>query len=50
MSIEFSDGRVAATADGERPAAEPAQPKPGRSDTKPAPRRLPKPVDQGSLF
>ena len=50
MSIEFSDGRVAATADGERPAAEPAQPKAGRSEAKPTPRRLPKPVDQGSLF
>ena len=50
MSIEFSDGRVAATADGDRPAAEPAQPKAGRSEAKPTPRRLPKPVDQGSLF
>jgi exodeoxyribonuclease VII large subunit len=50
MSIEFSDGRVAATADGERPAAEPTQPKAGRSETKPAPKRVAKPVDQGSLF
>jgi exodeoxyribonuclease VII large subunit len=47
MSIEFADGRVAATADGERPAAESAQPK---REAKPAPRRVAKPVDQGSLF
>jgi exodeoxyribonuclease VII large subunit len=45
MSIEFSDGRVAATADNDRPAATPAVKEP-----KPAPKRMAKPVDQGSLF
>ena len=49
MTIEFADGRVAATADGEKPAAEPAQPK-GTREAKPAQRRVVKPVDQGSLF
>jgi exodeoxyribonuclease VII large subunit len=52
MSIEFADGRVGATADGDRPEAAPApasQPKAAR-ETKPAPKRVAKPVDQGSLF
>ncbi len=54
LSIEFADGRVAATADADRPPATstpasepritPREPKPA------APKRLPKPVDQGSLF
>jgi exodeoxyribonuclease VII large subunit len=52
MSIEFSDGRVAATADGDRATA-PApdsQPKSTAREAKPAPKRVAKPVDQGSLF
>jgi exodeoxyribonuclease VII large subunit len=50
LSIEFSDGRVAVTADADRPAAtRPA--KPVASEPKPAaPKRMAKPVDQGSLF
>jgi exodeoxyribonuclease VII large subunit len=43
VSIEFADGRVGATADGERPKATPREPKP-------APKRAAKAVDQGSLF
>jgi exodeoxyribonuclease VII large subunit len=48
--LEFSDGRVAATADADRPAvARPA--KPVASEPKPAtPKRAVKPVGQGSLF
>jgi exodeoxyribonuclease VII large subunit len=54
MSIEFSDGRVGATADA---SDFPASPKPAahepRSEPRPAavpPKRATKPVDQGSLF
>ncbi len=52
LSIEFADGRVAATADGDRPAAAAPmpQPKPVTREVKPAPKRVAKPVDQGSLF
>jgi len=54
LSIEFADGRVAATADADRPAATstPASaPALARRETKTiAPRRVAKPVDQGSLF
>ncbi|MCA1456248.1 exodeoxyribonuclease VII large subunit [Bradyrhizobium sp. BRP22] len=52
LSIEFADGRVAATADSDRPAtaAPAAQPKPITREPKPAPKRVAKPVDQGSLF
>ncbi|MBO4223190.1 exodeoxyribonuclease VII large subunit [Bradyrhizobium neotropicale] len=52
LSIEFADGRVAATADGDRPAiaAPTPEPKPVTRESKPAPKRLVKPVDQGSLF
>ena len=54
VEIEFADGRVGATADADRPAPAakrpPAQPKPAAQETKPAPKRLAKPVDQGSLF
>jgi len=51
MSIEFSDGRVGAIADSDRPAATPAPQRPAPLETKPAlPRRAAKPVDQGSLF
>jgi exodeoxyribonuclease VII large subunit len=52
LNLEFSDGRVGATADADRPAAARAsQPKAVASEPKPAaPRRIAKPVDQGSLF
>jgi exodeoxyribonuclease VII large subunit len=47
LSVEFADGRVAATADGD---ASPAT-KPAAAESKPAtPRRVTKPVGQGSLF
>src|SRR6202048_4499767 len=50
LSIEFSDGRVAATADSDRPAATPTSPsQPAARDARP-PKRIAKPVDQGSLF
>jgi exodeoxyribonuclease VII large subunit len=49
MSIEFSDGRVGAIAEQDRPAA--TQPTSAAREPKPAPqRRVTKPVDQGSLF
>ncbi|MHB8270693.1 exodeoxyribonuclease VII large subunit [Bradyrhizobium sp.] len=52
LDLEFSDGRVGATADADRPAATRAsQPKAVAGEAKPAtPRRIAKPVDQGSLF
>jgi exodeoxyribonuclease VII large subunit len=53
VSIEFADGRVGATADDDRPADAPSpasQPKAATRETKPAPKRVAKPVDQGSLF
>jgi exodeoxyribonuclease VII large subunit len=53
LSIEFADGRVAATADADRPVATTAtsQPALARRETKTtAPKRVVKPVDQGSLF
>jgi exodeoxyribonuclease VII large subunit len=52
VSIEFADGCLGATADRDRPEAAPApasQPKAAR-EAKPAPKRVAKPVDQGSLF
>jgi exodeoxyribonuclease VII large subunit len=54
LNLEFADGRVGATADTDRPAAAPArasEPKAAASEPKPAaPKRVAKPVDQGSLF
>jgi len=52
MLIEFADGRVGATADGDGPtdARSPSRPKTSARETKPAPKRVAKPVDQGSLF
>jgi exodeoxyribonuclease VII large subunit len=47
LELEFSDGRVGATADADRPAA---APKPVREAKPAAPKRVAKPVDQGSLF
>jgi exodeoxyribonuclease VII large subunit len=50
LTIEFADGRVAATADADRPAV-PQPAKPVASEPKAsAPRRVVKPVGQGSLF
>jgi exodeoxyribonuclease VII large subunit len=50
LDREFSDGRVAATADGDRPAAARTV-KPVASEPKAAsPKRVIKPVGQGSLF
>jgi exodeoxyribonuclease VII large subunit len=50
LELEFADGRVAATADMDRPAATSA-PKPVASEPKAAtPKRVVKPVGQGSLF
>jgi exodeoxyribonuclease VII large subunit len=50
LSIEFSDGRVAATVEGGKPVESSAS-RPGAKEAKPAmPKRVPKPVDQGSLF
>jgi exodeoxyribonuclease VII large subunit len=57
LTLEFADGRVGATADTDRPAAtrpaKPAasEPPKAREVEKPAaPKRVAKPVDQGSLF
>ncbi|MDB5652990.1 MAG: exodeoxyribonuclease large subunit [Tardiphaga sp.] len=44
LSLEFADGRVGATADLDRAAATPREAKPA------APKRVAKPVDQGTLF
>jgi exodeoxyribonuclease VII large subunit len=50
LNLEFADGRVGATADADRPSATAAT-KPAASEPKPAaPKRVVKPVDQGSLF
>jgi exodeoxyribonuclease VII large subunit len=50
LDLEFSDGRVGATADADRPAvASPQKPKAASREPK-APKRTAKPVDQGSLF
>jgi exodeoxyribonuclease VII large subunit len=53
LSIEFADGRVAATAGAERPMPAPApssQQRPARESKPAAPKRVPDPADQGSLF
>jgi exodeoxyribonuclease VII large subunit len=51
LSIEFADGRVAVTADADRPTATVSPPQPVAREPKPvAPKRIAKPVDQGSLF
>src|ERR1700680_5072955 len=50
LDLEFADGRVAATADADRPpATRPAKPVASEPKT-PAPKRVVKPVGQGSLF
>ena len=57
LTLEFADGRVGATADADRPmvtrATKPvaSEPRESREAAKPAaPKRVAKPVDQGSLF
>jgi exodeoxyribonuclease VII large subunit len=51
LDLEFSDGRVGATADPDRPATKVPVAKPLASEPKAsAPRRVVKPVGQGSLF
>jgi exodeoxyribonuclease VII large subunit len=51
LDLEFSDGHVAATADADRAAAKPAAMKSVASEPKAAaPKRMVKPVGQGSLF
>ncbi|HTO60625.1 MAG TPA: exodeoxyribonuclease VII large subunit [Bradyrhizobium sp.] len=53
LEIEFADGRVAATADADRPAATstpPATSKMPAREKPAAPKRIVKPADQGSLF
>jgi exodeoxyribonuclease VII large subunit len=49
LSIEFADGRVAARADADRPAV-PQPAKPASEPKASAPKRIIKPVGQGSLF
>jgi exodeoxyribonuclease VII large subunit len=50
LELEFADGRVGATADADRPAATRSA-KPDASEPKPAtPKRVAKPIGQGSLF
>ena len=51
LDLEFADGRVAATADADRPAVTSAPGKPVANEPKIAtPKRAVKPVGQGSLF
>ena len=50
LSLEFSDGRVAATADADRPAATPASATPSSETKAASSRRAVKPAGQGSLF
>ena len=51
LDLEFADGRVAATADADRPAVTAAPARPVVGEPKVAtPKRVVKPVGQGSLF
>ena len=51
MSIEFADGRVGVTADGNQMVAAPEAAKPAPQELRQAaPKRVVKPADQGSLF
>jgi exodeoxyribonuclease VII large subunit len=50
FSLEFADGRVGATADADRPAATPLAKSAAGEPKASAPRRVVKPVGQGSLF
>jgi exodeoxyribonuclease VII large subunit len=50
LSVEFADGRVGVTADGGVAATRSEAAKPAASAAKSSPKRVSKPVDQGSLF
>jgi exodeoxyribonuclease VII large subunit len=51
LDVEFADGRIGATANGDRAATTPISTKPDGNEPKPAAqRRVTKPVGQGSLF
>ena len=50
LSLEFSDGRVGATADADRPAATSPAKSAASEPKASAPKRVAKPVGQGSLF
>jgi len=51
LTLEFADGRVAATADADRPAVTSTPARPAANEPKPlAPKRVVKPLGQGSLF
>jgi len=50
LSIEFADGRVGVTADADRPQPTPSPQSAPREAKPQAPKRVAKPVDQGSLF
>jgi exodeoxyribonuclease VII large subunit len=50
LNLEFSDGRVAATADADRPAAAATTKSATSPPASPAPKRAAKPAGQGSLF
>jgi len=50
LNIEFADGQVGATADADRPAATAAARPAAGEPRAAAPKRVVKPVDQGSLF
>jgi exodeoxyribonuclease VII large subunit len=51
LDLEFADGRVGTTADGDRPAVTAPSTRPAAGEAKPAAqRRVTKPVGQGSLF
>jgi exodeoxyribonuclease VII large subunit len=51
LSVEFADGRIGVTADGDRAGTAPAPTKPAAGEPRPAAqKRITKPVDQGSLF
>jgi exodeoxyribonuclease VII large subunit len=51
LEIEFADGRISATADADPSEARAgSEAKPASREPKPVPRRIAKPVDQGSLF
>ena len=52
LSIEFADGRVGATTDADRPPATamPESPPAPREARPAAPKRIVKPIDQGSPF
>ena len=50
LTLEFADGRVAATADGDAAAPNPSRPEASAGPAKPATKRAAKPAGQGNLF